>query len=868
MLCALSLISTAWVLYSQHPTEDRVYRWDAPIESTSDDGLGGGISWALQGGFCDAILPRFKAERMGNLVDCEAVTEAVVRGFGTWASNHRRLTFHDLTHECAASVAIHVANATDTEAALLAATAAECGGIEVSITAGAPLVANHSRRAAVVYNMPRDRASWRSGTRSTAGVLDEDSRAIELSRMHFNTELCWYLDNSFCYGFHGMEARGIDVQALASIGTAATFFASLLCTAAFLTRLGQKLRDGGAEGGFEALEALARWQTPVVLFFLTAPLLWYFFIYRPCFDCYDFEAAVAHEIGHVLGFDHPDEFPWRNRNATAPMSAATCAAPLASVEFAPPATAADGGELDSIMFSLTKQRARACLSDDDLAGLNAVYPTCNDALVKRAPPSCVKSKRNVGALRFVSLVTLPFLVSFALLLALIVFAKRREASRFKRIQSNLQQLLGRQVHAVSHGHAGSAGSARNLLHGGGAGSPGGGRMGRRRSSLGFGGVVISRASSRGSTRELPPGAMAMIPLNRRGSSVVDASKLYCKPSSLASGADEPPSPLPQRGQQQATAAAAEASHGSKRGSVLASLASPRAAKQSVSGAGEASSAPQPPPPPPKLEKIDSRVAGSAKSLDRQLNALHEREELAEATRQVRRAQRRQLSSLSAELSSGGASAAELGPEGAALLGRFWKLFEPVVLVQAMEDGRIEAWQKRLLPAATSVVGFPSAQLERLVAAWPEGGAGADAARGAHASRKAWWSNLLSFEPSLLDFFVSLDQANARAAASLLDQLADFAVTAAQCGPRNPLNRGRSNRALTGLVVAPLVADRWRGLLLEWMVLQLAAETEAAAAGELERREQLATMREFLRALDLFDTAGDPVEKVEPSRSAC
>ena len=37
------------------------------------------------------------------------------------------------------------------------------------------------------------------------------------------------------------------------------------------------------------------------------PPLFYFRVFVPCIACYDFEAAVAHEIGHLLGFDHPDE---------------------------------------------------------------------------------------------------------------------------------------------------------------------------------------------------------------------------------------------------------------------------------------------------------------------------------------------------------------------------------------------------------------------------------------------------------------------------------------------------------------------------------------------------------------------------------
>ena len=37
------------------------------------------------------------------------------------------------------------------------------------------------------------------------------------------------------------------------------------------------------------------------------PPLFFFRVFVPCITCYDFEAAVAHEIGHLLGFDHPDE---------------------------------------------------------------------------------------------------------------------------------------------------------------------------------------------------------------------------------------------------------------------------------------------------------------------------------------------------------------------------------------------------------------------------------------------------------------------------------------------------------------------------------------------------------------------------------
>tara|TARA_B100000780_G_C20790334_1_gene313871 strand:- start:90 stop:461 length:372 start_codon:yes stop_codon:yes gene_type:complete len=106
-------------------------------------------------------------------------------------------------------------------------------------------------------------------------------------------------------------------------------------------------------GVWEALEALAHPLTPLVLFFLTAPLLWFYYIYQPCFISYDFEAAVAHEIGHVLGFDHPDQFPQLNLNSTAPMSAASCheqTIGTGSNEFVPTPTAADGGKLEHLGY--------------------------------------------------------------------------------------------------------------------------------------------------------------------------------------------------------------------------------------------------------------------------------------------------------------------------------------------------------------------------------------------------------------------------------------------------------------------------------------------------------------------------------------
>jgi len=204
-----------------------------------------------------------------------------------------------------------------------------------------------------------------------------------------------------------------------------------------------------------------------------------------------------------------------------------------------------------------------------------------------------------------------------------------------------------------------------------------------------------------------------------------------------------------------------------------------------------------------------------------------------------------------------------GPEdpesAAALLGRFWKLIEPAVLMQAIQDGRVQAWRARLVPAARSLVGFPERQFEALREARPE--ESTDLLRRTHAARKAWFSRLLSFEPALIDFCISLEEHDARAAAALFSHLADFVVHKAMHGPRNAVNSNRSNRALRGLSIAPLLVESWRGLCFEWMLLQLvpsvgnvegAAADEPSAAAALRRN--LAVVRQFLRALRLAEPA--------------
>jgi hypothetical protein len=56
-------------------------------------------------------------------------------------------------------------------------------------------------------------------------------------------------------------------------------------------------------------EEAATWSVMLVtmqIVCLIVPPAVQFLIFEPCFDCYDFEGAAVHEIGHILGLGHPN----------------------------------------------------------------------------------------------------------------------------------------------------------------------------------------------------------------------------------------------------------------------------------------------------------------------------------------------------------------------------------------------------------------------------------------------------------------------------------------------------------------------------------------------------------------------------------
>ena len=470
-VCCLPAASAYSHLSAQYSNIPNRFSWSLPAAVADDAGLGGGITYSIDPGLCTRLLSRFREQsqdtwaKVVNLgvtfVDCDDIYDAIGRAFGTWSSNHKLIAFKDVSGLCRRSGA---------------ARAEDCALAEVSVDSLPPVSEREKGLAAFVLAMPargRGFSSRDKGRRTTSGTIAYDDYAIGYASMVFNNMQCWYLDNTFCAPLHSltqledmllrvgllvvwilgflmlflwlssaMRRVYAEVQAAGS-GSGASV-ASHAAAAAAGSSAEQQLRPvrraarssgfprvrAAASGFFDSLENLSGPGTTLCLLLIAAPPLMYIRIYLPCVECYDFEAAAAHEIGHLLGFHHPDASP-NYYAAAGPMRSSICTEPLASLE-----KLGNVSQLaDSIMFSTTTHKARACLSSDDLDGLNYLYPSCD--LVRTSPALCVKSKRRSGYLRMLLAMGVPVLLGVLITQLLVCYAARRERKRFTQLAKDL-----------------------------------------------------------------------------------------------------------------------------------------------------------------------------------------------------------------------------------------------------------------------------------------------------------------------------------------------------------------------------------------------------------------------------------------------
>jgi len=331
--------------------------------------------------------------------------------------------------------------------------------------------------------------------------------------------MCWYLDSNFCSGFHALKhtyspmavyAGGVTILfTLWSIAMVFIIFKFIIAVREQLRIRWEALKDLDGDGDIDAQEIAQQvaervyWRTQAFIAanaqdsvletaakwtVLLIPWPFYVYIFQVCWDCYDFEAAAAHEIGHLLGLGHPDTgaeelaigYTVTGNNSfnsllaygTA-MNASTCTRLWDFVAPGHPAGSptTKKGVRPALMESFTTHNPSVCLSQDDYEGLLTLYPVCEGV---PSEPQCVKAAVNIGYIRVTVFVIAPTL--FALLLSIVIHycldSKERESNRALRIAKAIK-----------------TGSAKNLLARG--------RSGRVAPSS-------TRASAQGSTSRLIP----------------------------------------------------------------------------------------------------------------------------------------------------------------------------------------------------------------------------------------------------------------------------------------------------------------------------------------------------------------------------
>ena len=421
----------------------QAYRWTMPdctagkcTSANSTAGLGQGLAWAFAPDFCDRMVPRFPENEgmfgMVTFVSCTELKASVSRAFATWSDNHQLVSFVDVGDSSACSGATGNLNESCPWELLV-----EAGGGE-----------EYPSLAAFVINY---RASyfdsgWRARpVRSTAGVTATGVDQMQRSKMTIQTHHCWYLDATFCSSFSGMSDAGKLMVRLA-------LFLSFACAMLYIFAVGVSIfaclfvsRGDGDRLHFErspkrwsysaAADYLSQLSPCVVflaIFCCIFPLIFHERIFKPCDECYDFEAVLAHEAGHVLGFGHPDEQADYNMDGKCAVDSATCSDPFKCAQLATYAASSA-----SIMHSITRVNPRTCLNTADLAGLHFLYPTC-DGLAPIAP-LCNKMQQRSGWLRLAIVVGVPLAITLLLTLLPLSFFHERDQRRLETLHKELEQ---------------------------------------------------------------------------------------------------------------------------------------------------------------------------------------------------------------------------------------------------------------------------------------------------------------------------------------------------------------------------------------------------------------------------------------------
>ena len=196
-------------------------RWGLPQSSDTDDQLASGISFAIHQDFCKRLMPLFPEQsEMDNsffgtaFLSCNELRDAIKRGFDTWAINHKKIYFRDVSDQCADVTSYDY-----------------CPAAELWIVPDNEFATERDLAAYVTHQQSNfDRQPY-----STAGELIANGIGCRNARMAVraptaadtNDDFCWYLDSTFCYTFHRWKDADVDVIMIARIVCVVLFILAL-----------------------------------------------------------------------------------------------------------------------------------------------------------------------------------------------------------------------------------------------------------------------------------------------------------------------------------------------------------------------------------------------------------------------------------------------------------------------------------------------------------------------------------------------------------------------------------------------------------------------------------------------------------------
>ena len=179
--------------------------WTLPPAATASAGLGGGLTFAYDSKICDELLPAM-SEASGlwgiSFVDCDSIYAAIRSAFASWTVNHPDIKFHDVTSDCRAL--------SDTEGGPFGR---GCSRAEIFLTTTTNSSAQDAA-ATTINQFQWDPAFHHpNGRRASPGVYATIGSIVSFTTGSFSEgkvhdgSICWYIDSSFCSGFHRLKAE-------------------------------------------------------------------------------------------------------------------------------------------------------------------------------------------------------------------------------------------------------------------------------------------------------------------------------------------------------------------------------------------------------------------------------------------------------------------------------------------------------------------------------------------------------------------------------------------------------------------------------------------------------------------------------------